>query len=143
MQISPIIARLLTVTDLDGRVYLAPTTDDAATLLATKAQTVPIAVLTSARETAAASQRLDNMPALHKVTCNFSVVTCLRYAGNAMEAADALDTTVRAVRAVLLGWIPTGYDRQVFYRSGQMLPAGPGVLVWADNFDTIYSEDAL
>lgn len=143
MQLAPIVARLQTVADLDDRVYLAPTISDAAALLATKAQTVPIAVLTGARERAAASQRLDNMPAMHRVTCSFVVATCMRYAGDAMNAADSLDSVVRAVRAALLGWIPTGYDRQCFYVGGQLMPAGPGVLIWSDSFETIFTEDAL
>jgi hypothetical protein len=67
----------------------------------------------------------------------------VRYAGNAMQAADDLDDVVRSVRAALLGWIPDGYERQCYYLGGQLLPAGPGVLIWGDSFDTIYSEDAL
>jgi hypothetical protein len=143
MQLSPIVTRLLTVEALDGRVYLAPTVSDAAEMLTTKAQIVPMSVLTAAREKASASQRLDNMPARHQVTCNFTVATAVRYAGNAMQAADDLDDVVRSVRAALLGWIPSGYDRQCYYLGGQLLPAGPGVLIWGDSFDTIYSEDAL
>lgn len=146
MQIAPILARLATVADLDGRVYLAPTLGDAADLIPAKAQSVPIAVLTAPREKADASQRLDNMPAQHRVTCTFAVATCLRYGGEAMQAADALDGIVRAIRAVLLGWIPTGYDRQCFYQGGQLMQAktsGPSILIWADTFETVYTEDAL
>lgn len=146
MQIAPILTRLATVADLDGRIYLAPTISDAADLLSAHAQVVPIAVLTAPREKAESSQRLDNMPAQHRVTCTFVVATCLRYAGDAMQAADALDTVVRAVRAVLLGWIPTGYDRQCMYEGGQLMQVrttGPGMLIWADTFNTIYTEDAL
>jgi hypothetical protein len=144
MQLAPIVARISTVAALNDRVQLAPTIDEAVTTLLGKTPpAVPMAVLTGAREKAAPSQRIASAPALHQVTCSFVVAICMRYSGNAMQAADALDSIVRSVRDVLIGWIPTGCDRQCYYQGGQLLPSNPGTLIWADSFDTTYLEDAL
>lgn len=148
MSLSAIQARIVAmVPSFSGRVYVAREMDSAVEYAATRSGGSPSAVVFDPVETAGPNGMRIGRSVVQDVVLQFTVLSCVRYAGDSAKAIAELDAVRDDVRAAMLGWTGVSADlNPVEFVKGSLAfnasveeYANVGVAIWADVFRADFS----
>lgn len=148
MSLSAIQSYLVaTVPAFAGRVYVAREMDSAVEYAATSSGGSPSAVVFDPVETASANSMRVGRSVVQDVVLQFTVLICVRYAGDSARAIADLDAIRDCVRSAMLGWTGVSVDNNpVEFVKGSLAfnsrveeYANVGVAIWADQYRTDFT----